>query len=79
MDGIRFSVSGQIDIKRRELENQRALAESAVSERDAEIRRCAEENAEIVRMMATLLSLQSELEEIQADKIRMDVSEGGAA
>ena len=79
VDGIRFSISGQIDIKRRELENQRALAESAVSERDAEIRRCAEENAEIVRMMTTLLSLQSELEEIQADKIRMDVSEGGAA
>ena len=53
--------------------------EKMLAQRDAEIRRCAEENAEIVRMMATLLSLQSELEEIQADKIRMDVSEGGAA
>lgn len=71
-DGIRFSVTQKIELKQKELEHQKQLSETAVNERDTDLKRYEQENARIVELSKELFDIQSELENTSVNTIKQE-------
>lgn len=71
-DGVQFSVSRQIQQKQEALNRQKKLAETAVNERNEGLRRCKEENEKILKLLAVLLDIQTDLDHIDTDTIAQE-------
>ena len=71
-DGVRFSVSQKIEQTKKELEHLKKVSETAVNDRDAELAKCEQENESILGMLNELMNIQSDLENVGVDTIRVD-------